>query len=171
MATCVAKEERWEVRPGRSLYVRRQRTSSDENVMAQVLMVHGSCASSRQYDAMIESFGNKCSLEFIVYDLYGCAESRVVHPKWGDFSTEQMSLDLEALMERIISEKSCAPQLFVVAHSFAPNLVIRTLSLRKNQHLCDAIKGVVFLSSALGDGPFKNSVTKNGGLPLFTLPT
>ena len=74
-----------EVRPKRSLFCRRVNISNpnEDNPKKDIslLLVHGSCAASSQYDALVEELRKDYdhlkfrSLSIYMYDQLGCGES------------------------------------------------------------------------------------------------
>jgi pimeloyl-ACP methyl ester carboxylesterase len=150
-----------EVRPGRTLYYRVVPIGTGKPVF-QVLLIHGTCASSAQYDLLLSHLV-KLSKESIVchlYDAVSCGESPLVKD-WDAYRTDEAVLDLKAIMEAKLD--SSLP-ILLVAHSYAPTVIIRCI----HRHgVPENLKGCLFLCPGTRSELNPN---RDGGHPIFFLP-
>lgn len=79
--------------------------------------------------------------------------------EWDAYTTEEAVLDLKAVVELCIENKSLPT--VVIGHSYAVTAIIRMLHPQENIAAC------IFLSSALKGGPIP---LHNGGHSIFKLP-
>lgn len=169
-----------EVRPERSLFCRRVNISDKDNASQRnisLLMVHGSCAASSQYDCLIEEFRKDHSdlkfrsLGIYLYDQFGCGESASSSSDWKAFSSTELLQDLETIILAILDiEKES--DLYIVGHSYACSQLIQICNKLEDK-IITRVRGLVMLSGALKDGPCINA--RDGGhwifkyFPLFML--
>lgn len=168
-----------EVRPKRSLFCRRVNISNpnEDNPKKDIslLLVHGSCAASSQYDALVEELRKDYdhlkfrSLIIYMYDQLGCGES-ASSSDWNAFASTEMLLDLETIVLAIL-EIDKESELYIVGHSHACSQLIHVCN--KLEGRISRVRGLVMLSGALRDGPCNNA--QDGGhwifkyIPLFAL--
>ena len=153
-----------EVRPGRILFHRTEilGPSSTPSPKFQMLFLHGTCASSSQYNSLLRALSGVLEVSVVchLFDSVSCGKSPQVG-EWDAYHTDQAVLDLAAIMEKEID--SSMPTL-IVGHSYAPTIIIRCFD---RQGIPMNIKGCIFLSSAIS-GPV--NPIPNGGHPIFRLP-
>lgn len=128
------------VRPGRDLYTR---TVISGTPLLNLVWVHGTCAKSAQFDRVLEKLSAN-SVACYLYDAMGCGQSPMVS-EWDAYTTEEAVLDLKAVVELCIEDKSLPT--VVIGHSFAVTTIIRMLHPQENIAAC------IFLSSALKGRP------------------
>lgn len=156
------------VRPGRNIFVRNVKLGNAlvESSM-NILLAHGSCVDSTQYDALLESLSTQVSrshssIHCCLYDAFACGKSRLgQRADFKAYSFEQDVLDFTAIYESM-NQKRNQPTV-LIAHSFRPSVILRFLL----QNPQVQISGLVFLSSAIKGGPVE---VHDGGHPIFLLP-
>ena len=148
-----------------------------------ILFVHGSCASSSQYDDLLNALeingninngninGNKISsypsskINCYSYDQLGCAGSKHPSTDWEAFSSSNLLQDLQSIVQDgILPASNESSSLFVVGHSHGCSQVIQLINRLSASHRC-RIKGVILMSGALKDGPGEHA--KDGGHWIF----
>mmetsp|Transcript_17483 Transcript_17483/g.29036 ORF Transcript_17483/g.29036 Transcript_17483/m.29036 type:complete len:293 (-) Transcript_17483:2985-3863(-) len=157
-----------EIRPGRTIYYRNELlTGPNKQPTAptfQLVFLHGTCASSLQYDGLLRSLASGLPagtvLDCHLYDAISCGKSPLLKD-WEAYHTDQSVLDLKAIVDTKLDKS--IPTIFV-GHSYAPSVIIRYLH---SHGVPSNAKGCIFLSSAMaGD---LNPIP-NGGHPIFMLP-
>lgn len=142
------------VRPGRDLYTREVISGTP---LLNLVWLHGTCAKSAQFNLVLDKLSAN-SVACYLYDAMGCGQSPMVS-EWDAYTTEEAVLDLEAVIELCIEDKSLP--IVVIGHSYAVTTIIRMLHQQENIAAC------IFLSSALKGGPVP---LHDGGHPIFKLP-
>mmetsp|Transcript_3450 Transcript_3450/g.4805 ORF Transcript_3450/g.4805 Transcript_3450/m.4805 type:complete len:307 (+) Transcript_3450:99-1019(+) len=171
-----------EIRNGRKLMRRKiaipigfSTDFSDEVGDVDIIFVHGSCASSNQYNSMLECLAANVAgdlrdvneedvdhtgpqLTCYLFDSLGCGESDHSPHDWYAYSTDELDSDLEAITRLVLGQESCKPDtpLFLVGHSFGVSQVIRLVNKLNAEKFTDRIKGVVLISGAINGGPLGN---------------
>jgi abhydrolase domain-containing protein 8 len=146
------------IRPGRNLYTR---TIISKTPLLNLVWVHGTCAKSSQFDAVVEKMSATNSVvACYLYDAMGCGQSPILS-EWDAYTTKEAALDLRAFLEKCIEDKSLPT--VVIGHSYAVTVIIRMLA--QNRHV--NVAACVFLSSALKGSPVP---LHNRGHPIFKLP-
>jgi pimeloyl-ACP methyl ester carboxylesterase len=150
-------------------------TLDTADVDLQVVLVHGMCATELQYhdmllaiekEMMLVNDGNtnnkKTQIHCILYDMVGCGQSAHAED-WNAYSRQEHMQDLQAIVKRgrksLPENKKTSISTIVVAHSYAPSIVLSWLaSLQQRQQQEAAndvdeynIHGLVFLSTSLRD--------------------
>lgn len=152
-----------EVRPGRILFHRSEILgSSSAPPKIQMLLLHGTCASSSQYNNVLKALSEILEESIVChrFDAISCGNSPLVR-EWEAYHSDQAVLDLAAIIEKEID-----PSLptVIIGHSYAPTIIIRFF----HRHgIPTNIKGCVFLSSGIS-GPV--NPIPDGGHPIFRLP-
>jgi len=150
------------IRPGRRLYFRTEQIGPQKPASWNILFLHGTCAASTQYEQLLKALhasvegGVTCHL----YDSIGCGNSPV-SKLWDDYDSKEQVSDLRAVLEHAID--ASIPTI-IVAHSYAPNVVIRCFH---ENGIPSHVKGCVFLSSSISGGP---NPGRDGGHLVFKLP-
>jgi pimeloyl-ACP methyl ester carboxylesterase len=154
----VKKEGLETIRPGRNLHCRRQHLGSSKP-LANLVFVHGTCASSAQYDRLLEALDDgSISCNCFLYDAIGCGKSPI-DQEWKAYHTDESVKDLEAILD---DEKSLPT--ILIGHSYAPTIFMRYLHRKQSNN---NIKGCILLSTAIHGGPLR---VPDGGHPVFRLP-
>jgi pimeloyl-ACP methyl ester carboxylesterase len=157
----MAKEELTEVRPGRILFHRIEILGSAKPTL-QILLMHGTCASSSQYNSLLQELTNTLDQAVVchLFDAISCGRSPLVRD-WDAYHTDEAVLDLEAVLGQHMDNS--LPTV-LIGHSYAPTIIIRYI----HRHgIPSNIKACVFLSSGVsGDA----NPIPNGGHPIFRLP-
>ncbi len=187
-----------EIRPGRKIFCRKITSefdsSPEKNEYLHILFVHGSCAASSQYDALISQMSDamkqrrrsdendqrKCedelrcrSMHCYLYDQLGCARSSQ-HPTsdWDAYSSEELLLDLKAITQSILQqnqrgiENKDLNSLYIVAHSHGVSQAIKLVVDYLSPSESSKIKGLILIGGALKDGP-ASAQTQDGGHWIF----
>lgn len=157
----VIKEELVEIRTGRTVHYRVVRSSSGSSKPKyQLLFLHGTCASSAQYNGLLEELEEEEGVVCHLYDSISCGKSPMVRD-WESYHTNQSVLDVKSILEDAMD--TSLPTM-LVAHSYAPTILIRYL----HRHgVPSNVKGCVFLSSAMSG---EANPIPNGGHGIFKLP-
>jgi pimeloyl-ACP methyl ester carboxylesterase len=129
-----------------------------------LLFLHGTCASSSQYNGLLQALADGLdpgtAIYCHLYDAISCGKSPLVKD-WGSYHTDQGVLDLKAVID---SKLNKAVPTILVGHSYAPTVIIRYL----HRHgVPSNVKGCILLSSAMAG---KVNPIPNGGHPIFNLP-
>ena len=152
-----------EVRPGRILFHRSETLgSSTSPPKMQMLLLHGTCASSSQYNSLLQALSGILEESIIChrFDAISCGNSPLVQ-EWEAYHTDQAVLDLAAITEKEID--TSLPTV-IIGHSYAPTTIIRFF----HRHgIPSNMKGCIFLSSGIS-GPV--NPIPDGGHPIFRLP-
>eukprot|EP00594_Rhizosolenia_setigera_P010855 CAMPEP_0178961940 /NCGR_PEP_ID=MMETSP0789-20121207/14041_1 /TAXON_ID=3005 /ORGANISM="Rhizosolenia setigera, Strain CCMP 1694" /LENGTH=325 /DNA_ID=CAMNT_0020645941 /DNA_START=18 /DNA_END=995 /DNA_ORIENTATION=+ len=184
------KEEsdpRWkEFRLGRKLFFRKVIIDKDIQIeehtkTVHILFVHGSCASSKQFDSLINSIqnnickyqGGNIKIVCYLYDQFGCGESKKYCDvkDWEAFSSVELDLDLQAVTEFVLNEEICSGnktsneknEFYISGHSYG---VSQTIKLLQNKPTTKGkVNGVILLSGALKSP--NGGVTQDGGHWVF----
>ena len=156
----IVKEGIETIRPGRLLFFR-EFTLGTEAPTLNLVLVHGTCGSSWQYDQLLSTLDEEHNLAVhcYLYDAVGCGKSPVI-PDVGAYHTDEQILDLKAILDTRID--SSRPTL-ILGHSYAPTIILRYLCQNKHPR----IRACIFLSTAIQGGPLS---LPNGGHPIFLLP-
>ena len=152
-----------EVRPGRILFHRTEILgSSTAPPKLQMVLLHGTCASSSQYNSLLQALSGILEESVVchLFDSISCGKSPQVR-EWEAYHTDQAVLDLAAIMEKQVD--TSLPTL-IIGHSYAPTIIIRCFS---RHGIPTNIKGCMFLSSGIS-GPM--NPIPDGGHPIFRLP-
>jgi pimeloyl-ACP methyl ester carboxylesterase len=169
-----------EIRLGRSLFCRRINISdvTDDSPQKKnsLLMVHGSCAASSQFDSLVGELRKNGSdlkvrsLCIYMYDQFGCGES-ASSSDWKALSSTELLLDLETIILEILDVDK-ETDLYIIGHSYACSQIIQICN-KLDGRISNRVRGLVMLSGALKDGPCDNA--RDGGhwifkyIPLFML--
>ena len=167
------------VRPGRDLFVREWILGVDEgdpmtdkSVDLQIMIVHGSCATERQFhllllslEAKVQAIPQKIVLRCLLFDAVGCGASPIP-TEYEAYSPDSMMQDIKAIVETFLDEK--IPLLWM-GHSYGPSLILRLLASGALANYTTA--GLILLGTAVRPVPDDGSkFFPNGGLLIFRLP-
>ncbi len=180
-----------EIRPGRKLMCRKVTFDYTDDAndddghehqgehITTLLFVHGSCATSQQYDTLLESLALKqkergqMSTKFVcyLYDQLGCGESSHPPNDWYAYSSSELSADLQSITQLIIQSIKANPSssLYIIGHSHGVSQSIRLInSLEKEQTESSSsfIDGAILIGGGLKDAPCE--ITNDGGHWIFT---
>lgn len=182
-------DPRWkEFRLGRKLFFRkviieRDIQIEDHTKTVHILFVHGSCASSKQFDSLINSIqnnihkdqGENIKIVCYLYDQFGCGESKKYCDVkvWEAFSSVELDLDLQAVTEFVLNEEICSViktsntneknEFYILGHSYG---VSQTIKLLLNKPTTKGkVNGVILLSGALKSP--NGRITQDGGHWVF----
>jgi len=148
-----------EIRTGRTIFFRTQ-TIGIEKPKFQFLFLHGTCASSSQFDQLINKFNFKYSVVCHLYDAISCGRSPF-NNDWEAYHTDEAVLDLKEIVD---NKLDASIPLVIVGHSYAPSVIIRYFSI---YGISQKVTGCIFLSTAI----FSHlNLVHNGGHPIFKLP-
>lgn len=113
-----------------------------------------------------------------LYDTFGCGKSTNQSTDWEAFSPQETAKDLETIFQSIIESqnnddhpKQTPAPIFVVGHAHGSSQLIDLINGLSN-HQKSFIKGVIFISGALSDGPVDQISESNckGGQCIWRLP-
>ena len=161
-------KEMKEIRPGRKLMCRKvtffdhqnhdddndvdhnleessnQGNETTKQIIQTLLFVHGSCASSHQYNALLESLARnnnnsnqttKTTTKYVcyLYDQLGCGESNHHPPNdWYAYSSSELSQDLLTITELIIQSTTAVgnenSSFYIIGHSHGVSQCIRLMN-------------------------------------------
>mmetsp|Transcript_2928 Transcript_2928/g.4407 ORF Transcript_2928/g.4407 Transcript_2928/m.4407 type:complete len:292 (+) Transcript_2928:86-961(+) len=128
-----------EIRPGRRIYVDVQ-GGADDSSCPVVIMIHGSCAHSGQWDAqvnfLLQQHDDDTAPRIVRYDYFGCGQSR--KPKENAskiYSASEHYADLLAVYERYCNTSL---KVWVIGHSFGCVMALR-LAAEKKDHVCKLV--------------------------------
>jgi pimeloyl-ACP methyl ester carboxylesterase len=160
-----------EVRPVRRLFVREIVVGSDSsssctgNPSLQMIFVHGTCGSERQFHRLLEKLDEllhtSIQVKCLLYDKLGCGKSQIVED-WNAYSNEEDKKDLEALLQMKLDPLL---DLVIVGHSYALSAPILPL-LR--DHCFKKIVGCILIGTAVRS---EHLPIRDGGHPIMALPT
>ena len=138
------------VRPGRPLFVREWILGVDEltvnkdhdddddvknakgpPVDLQIMIVHGSCATERQFhylllslEAKIQAIPRPTAVRCVLFDAVGCGESPVL-TDYDAYSPDNMMKDITAVVETFMDPR--VPIVWM-GHSYGSSLILRLLA-------------------------------------------
>jgi len=175
----VVKEELGElkeVRPGRTLFVRKVVIGpAGSKPVLNLVAVHGTCATQAQYQPVLEALDEpltraNISINVWLYDNVGCGQSPTLN-EWNAYSNENFSLDLYFILSDFVLEKKEDQQLPCVflGHSYAPTILLDHLNLYLP---VDDLKwgGFIFVGSAVRSPDRPDLLMRDGGHPIMRLP-
>lgn len=156
-------------------------TGKTSDVAAEVIFVHGSCASSSQFDrlltAMWEHFyddDNDASPPNItkkirchLFDAIGFGSSPHDPNDWAAYGSEEQMKDIEEYVDIISATSTSSTPIYLVGHSYGSSQIVSLLPLLP-EAISSRIKGVVLLSGALANGP--SDIPKDDAPCVFCLP-
>lgn len=156
-------------------------TGKVSDVGAEVIFIHGSCASSSQFDrllsAMWERFydsGDDASPPNItkkirchLFDAIGCGSSPHDPNDWAAYGWEEQMKDIEEYVNIISTTSTSSTPIYLVGHSYGSSQIVRLMPFLP-EAISSRIKGVVLLSGALANGP--SDVPKDEAPCVFCLP-
>ena len=156
----IIKEGIETIRPGRCLFFRELSLGTEAPTL-NIVLVHGTCASSSQYDQLLRALDEEhhLAVHCYLYDAVGCGRSPVL-PDFGAYHTNEQILDLKAILDTRIDSSRAT---LILGHSYAPTIILRYLCQKENPH----IYACIFLSTAIQGGPLS---LPNRGHPIFLLP-
>jgi len=173
-----------EVRIGRILSVRSvflpsKIPESCNKTCANILFIHGSCATSRQWNRLVSQLdsmlllsnnGKKAVGTFgcFLFDQLGCGESKHPAENWNAYSALELLMDLQSITRSILNSYDNVP-LFLVAHSYGVSQAIQLIdTLSPSEEV--KVKGMVLIGGGLKGGP--STLTQDGGHWIFRyIPT
>jgi len=106
-----------------------------------------------------------------LFDQLACGESKHPAEEYDAYSASELLMDLETISRSILDNDSNVP-LFLVGHSYGVSQIIQLINKFSPVEIA-RVKGAVFISGALKDGP--GALAKDGGhwifkyLPMFLL--
>ena len=174
------------VRPGRPLFVREWILGVDElppekqkddatpppPLDLQILIVHGSCATERQFhylllslEAKIQALPRRAAVRCMLFDAVGCGASPVL-ADYDAYSPENMMKDICAIAENFMDSK--VPIVWM-GHSYGPSLILRLLTSGESALDKFTTRGLIFIGTAVRPVD-DSSFFPDGGLPIFYLP-
>jgi pimeloyl-ACP methyl ester carboxylesterase len=184
------KHEKVAVLPNRTVLCKRRSSQiriddDDISPIVNILFVHGSCASSSQYDDLIHALEIQVTymvkseklqiskINYFSYDQLGCAGSKHPADDWEAFSSANLLQDLQSIVQNgILPNSKASSPLFIVGHSHGCSQVIQLVNSLSDSNR-DRIKGLVLIGGALKDGP--GGLARDGGhwifkyVPMFML--
>jgi len=150
-----------------------------------ILLVHGSCAGSEQYEALVSDLYKHVAqnmtaedeymeLNCYLYDSLGCGKSKHNVSDWYAFSEKELAKDLEIVFHSMNQDASTAEdtkkKTYILAHSYGVSQVIKLLNELNDKKDKDdnslAVDGIILIGGTLRDGP----VSMGKGLFIFRLP-
>eukprot|EP00977_Amphora_coffeiformis_P023404 scaffold13276_cov151-Amphora_coffeaeformis.AAC.2 len=166
------------VRPGRNLFVREWILGVDEGepmtgkrVDLQIMIVHGSCATERQFhllllslEAKVQALPRKCAVRCLLCDAVGCGSSPIP-TEYEAYSPENMMQDIKGTVETFLDQK--VPLLWM-GHSYGPSLILRLLVSGALANYKSA--GLILIGTAVRPEPNDPNFFPDGGLLIFRLP-
>lgn len=177
-----------EIRPGRKLMYRKitmngseskRNDSKDDSTLQPTdytfLFIHGSCAASSQYDALLEKLSelnHSKKIDVHLYDQLGCGESKHPSNDWNAFSSLEHASDLLAITQSVIETMHKDSKFFMIAHSYGVSQTIKCL-LSMDADTLSRVDGAILIGGGLKDGP--TTMTNDGGhwifryVPMFVL--
>lgn len=186
------------VRPGRRLFVREWVLGVEEGsdvgaetkaVDLQILWVHGSCATEKQFHLLLLSLEAKVGalagnpvVRCVLFDAVGCGQSPVL-ADYSAYATEELVQDIQVVAQTFLDEH--IPVVWA-GHSYAPNLLVRLLKEQQGSIPTSSNSGsspahasknefpspqaFVFLATAFRGDVSSQEPFPDGGLPIFVLP-
>jgi abhydrolase domain-containing protein 8 len=172
------------VRPGRRLFVRkitigqrRRLLSNVETATAapsppspqwQLVCLHGTCASERQFQLLLESMDAILSqdqqqqtvVSCLLFDNVGCGQSPSLSD-WKAYDNAEIGADLQAVMEQHSDPK--LPTVYM-GHSYAPSILLPSILDRPDLL---RLSGCILLSTAVRS---PHLPLPDGGHPIMKLP-
>jgi pimeloyl-ACP methyl ester carboxylesterase len=111
-----------DVRPLRTIYYRNEIVCGSgkqpTSPTFQLLFLHGTCASSSQYNGLLQALADGLdpgtAIDCHLYDAISCGKSPLVKD-WGSYHTDQGVLDLKAVID---SKLNRAVPTILVGHSY-----------------------------------------------------
>ena len=175
-----------EIRPGRRIFLRRERISSSNDRpttaahhhtrFVQLVWVHGLLATERQYALVLQALRTKLKegtsskqsivLDCVLYDWLGCGQSPPPLSKNKSiFSKEETVRDLAAALEKYVQKD--IPTI-LIGHSYGPSIILSALKEPAERNLV----GMVWISTGLHpDDQSSPTLPPDGGHPIMKLPT
>jgi pimeloyl-ACP methyl ester carboxylesterase len=143
----------------------------------QLLFVHGTCATERQFQLLLECMDQQMAKERIVcvlYDFMGCGRSPALK-SWDAYDNAEGVADLEALLQLKVGDDhrwlvDLDLPTVLVSHSYAPNIVlpwIEALIRAGDSQLLPSLAGSIWMSSSI---QCPSLPVGDGGHPLMKLP-
>ena len=156
-----------EVRPGRRLFVRKVTigsTISTGPAQLQLICVHGTCATEKQYQLFLESIDKLLQtkkISCLLFDNVGCGQSPSLE-EWDAYCNREIRADLEAIIEN-----HADPTLptVLIGHSYAPSIFLPLLQERPE--LVPKLSGCILLCTAVRSEHLPHS---DGGHYVMRLP-
>lgn len=155
-----------EVRPGRRLFIRKVLIGSTKSVepALQLICVHGTCATERQYQPLLESLDRRFEHEKVVcllFDCIGCGQSPSLK-EWDAYSNSEVRADLEAVIQ---NHSNPTLPTILMGHSYAPSIFLPLLTERPN--LLPHWLGCILTSTAVRSDHLHQ---RDGGHLVMSLP-
>lgn len=151
-----------EVRPGRRIYMRENKDiSADDKKETTIFFIHGSMASFKQFDSLIQEYEQHFNV--VAYDALGCGRSdKPADPLiWGEshYTCNNLLLDFIEIWQRFSTAKN-----IIIGHSFGTALAAKFYRylVAKLETDISQLLGTILLGTT--------SSLPSGGHPIFYLP-
>jgi len=156
-------------------------TGKVSDIAAEVIFIHGSCASSSQFDRLLsaiwESFYDHADgtsppkitkkIRCHLFDAIGCGSSPHDPNDWSAYRCEEQMKDIEEYVNIVSATSTSSTPIYLVGHSYGSSQIVRLIPLLP-ESLAGRVKGIVLLSGALANGP--SDVPKDDAPCVFCLP-
>ena len=158
-------------------------TGKASDVAAEVIFVHGSCASSSQFDRLLSAIWERFyddadgttsppnitkKIRCHLFDAVGCGSSPHDPKDWSAYGAAEQMKDIEEYVNIVSASSTSATPIYFVGHSYGSSQIVRLLPLLP-ESISTRVKGVVLLSGALANGP--SDVPNDDAPCVFCLPT
>ena len=156
-----------EVRPGRRLFVRKVLIGSTESTKPAALHLicaHGTCATEKQYQLLLEAidplvkFGK---ISCLLFDNIGCGQSPSLKD-WKTYENNEIRADLEAV---ILNHADPSLPTVLIGHSYAPSIFLPLL--KEKPKLIPKLAACILMSTSVRQ---EHLTQRDGGHPIMRLP-
>ena len=156
-------------------------TGKASDVAAEVIFVHGSCASSSQFDQLLSAIWERFyddadgtsppnitkKIRCHLFDAVGCGSSPHDPKDWSAYGAAEQMKDIEEYVNIVSAFSTSATPIYFVGHSYGSSQIVRLLPLLP-ESISTRVEGIVLLSGALANGP--SDVPKDDAPCVFCLP-
>lgn len=153
-------------------------TGQVSDVAAELVFVHGSCASSSQFDILMGAIWDRIhndpeksaisgKIRCHLYDAVGCGSSAHDPSDWNAYNSEEQMKDLEEIVRTVAASSTSSTPIYLIGHSYGSSQIIRLLPLLP-ESISSRIKGLILISGALANGP--SDVPSDNGPCIFCFP-
>lgn len=156
-------------------------TGKASDVAAEIIFVHGSCASSSQFDRLLSAIWERFyddadgtlppnitkKIRCHLFDAVGCGSSPHDPKDWSAYGAAEQMKDIEEYVSIVSASSTSATPIYFVGHSYGSSQIVRLLPLLP-ESISTRVKGIVLLSGALANGP--SDVPKDDAPCVFCLP-
>lgn len=164
-----------EVRPGRRLFVRKVSIGSTKSTCSsstpiaaklQLICVHGTCATEKQYQLFLESLDrllneSERKISCLLFDNVGCGRSPSLR-EWEAYGNTEIRADLEAVIR---THANPSLPTVLIGHSYAPSIFLPLL--QENLKLIPNLSGCILMSTAVRSAKLP---LRDGGHVIMRLP-